>query len=211
MERPAPPQRQTLSFFKAFFEVFDLPDTKRRLERAGALEVGEPAAGGDLWLYWQEPPLTGIPRATFLIRLRGSRMVLEGPTAEAVGRGWRALEADLGPAAKPRVAAGDDLGRFLPSKRSHSADRPESWGRGHEREVLAEFYAAFCDRWTRLPQARLDGRTPSEAASDPELRPRLEALLDGMEKIEQQRRARGLDSFIVADLRAAVEGYGTCH
>jgi hypothetical protein len=211
MERPGPPQRQNLRFAKAFFEVFDLDRTVELLGGAGAQEVGDATPEADRWFYWQEPaPRTG-PSATFLIRLRGGRMVLEGPSAEAVGRGWRALEASLEPAALPRVAAGDDLGRFLPRRRKHSADRPESWNREHERKVLDEFYSSFCDRWTRLPQARLDGRSPREAAADPALRAQLDRLLATMERVEEERRARGLPSFSVEDLRAALAEYEPWH
>ena len=206
MHRPDPPQRQNLRFCKAFFEVFDGARTLELLGAAGAQELGDPTPDADRWFYWQEPPHRRGPQATFLIRLRGARMVLEGPSSDAVGRGWRALEPTLAPAAKPRVAAGDDLGRFLPRHRRHSADRPESWGREHERRVLDEFYTAFCDRWTRLPQGRLEGRTPQEAVRDPRLRPRLEELLDRMEHVEQERRSRGLASFSVEDLRAALAG-----
>lgn len=208
MTRPAPPQRQSLRFCKAFFEVFDLPRTVEMLGAAGAQEIGDPDPDADRWFYWQEPPHAG-PRATFLIRLKGVRLVLEGPTPDAVGRGWRALEPGLEPAARPRVAAGDDLGRFLPRKRRHSADLPESWGREHERKVLDEFYAAFRERWASLPQSRLGGRSPREAAADPELRDRLERLLGTMERVEQERRARGLPSFSVEDLRATLEEVAT--
>lgn len=211
MDRPTPPQRQTLRFAKAFFEVFDAARTVELLAGVGAQEIGDPAAETDRWFYWQEPVTRDSPRATFLIRLRDARMVLEGPSAEAVGRGWRALEPSLEPAARPRVAAGDDLGRFLPRRRKHSADRPESWNREHERKVLDEFYAAFCDRWTRLPQARLDGRSPREAAADPALRQQLDRLLSTMERVEEERRARGLPSFSVDDLRAALDGGETWH
>jgi len=204
---PGPPQRQSLRFCKAFFEVTDAEATATALERAGAIQVAEPDA--DRWFTWQEPPRdAGLPRARFLLRLRSGRMVLEGPTPDSVGRGWRALEPWLKPHAQARVAAGDDLGRFVPRKRRHSGDRPESWDPSHEAQVLAEFYAAFCDRWIRLPHGALDGMSPAQAAADPAMSDRVEALLQRMERIEQERVSRGMASFSVDGLRGALDREG---
>lgn len=198
------PQRHGLRFCKAFFEVQDQEMTRTRLARAGAMPVG----GGrddETWYWWQEPPRPSTgDRAAFFIKLRKARLVLEGPTAAAVGRGWRALHQRLEPAARARVAAGDDLGRFVPRPRRRSADRPETLGPEEERQVLREFYAAFGRRWARTPHAYLDGHTPAEARSDPELEPALEELLARMERLEDQRRARGMPSFSSEALREAV-------
>ena len=207
MARPgSPPQRQTLRFCKAFFEVSDRLETRQRLLSAGALELVGPAGtqseAADLWYRWDEPSeATSPPAISFLIRITGHRLVLEGPTGAAVGRGWRALDAQLRPHARARVAAGDDLGRFLPRQRRHSADRPESWSREHQDRVLQEFYAAFCQRWARQPHPQLDGKTPLEAASDPTLSSRLDALLSRMEKVEERRRERHMASISVEELK----------
>lgn len=201
------PQRQRLHFCKAFFELRDAADVHRRLLASGALELDAEGDPTLRWYVWQEPPTRpGVPRARFLVRLRGGRLVLEGPDPESVGRGWRELDRLLRPAAVARVAAGDDLKRFLPRQRRHSADRPESWDREHEEQVLREFYAAFCRRWAASPHPRLAGLTPAEAAGDPEIRPALEALLARMERVEVERRTRGMPSFSVEELRRAVIG-----
>ena len=167
-------QRAQLRFCKAFFEVRDAVSTHERLLAVGAQELdggnaGEAGDASDRWYWWQEPPTgEGVPQASFLLRMRGRRLVVEGPTAVSLGRGWRALDEHLRPHARARVAAGDDLARFLPRPRPHSADRPESWSREHEQRVLREFYAAFCDRWARQPHPRLDGLSPLEASMRPE-------------------------------------------
>lgn len=208
----APPQRQMLRFFKAFFEVFDIDATRDRLLSAGALELVGPSSeravsSHDLWYRWHPPGPAkrgdnlGL---AVLIRITRRRLVLEGPNASAVGTAWRELDALLRPHARARVAAGDDLARFLPRQRRHSADRPESWNRDHQEQVLREFYAAFCGRWARQPHPQLDGKTPVEAATDPVLQVRLEQLLCRMERIEEQRQARRLQGISVAELRETV-------
>lgn len=196
------PQRDRLRFFKAFFEVHDEQSVRDRLLGAGAVPLDAGLSESDGWFLWQEsapPPPT--PRARFLLRQRGRRLVLEGPSAASVGRGWRELERRLGSAASARVAAGDDLGRFLPRQRRHSADRPESWSREYQNRVLAEFYSVFRSRWAATPHPRLEGRTPREAAEIPALRAALEALLERMEKVEAERVQRDLPAISVSDLR----------
>ncbi len=206
-ESMARPQRQDLRFCKAFFEILDRTATCRALDRAGAVEfVGGDDILADRWYRWDRPEPAGDVAVSFLVRLTSTRLVLEGPTPESVGRGWRVLDELLQPHARARVAAGDDLGRFLPRPRKHSADRPESWSKEHERRVLQEFYAAFVRRWTNLPHPRLDGRTPRQAATDPALAPDLERLLQRMARVEEERRARGIPGISVDRLRAALEG-----
>lgn len=207
MGTPTGPQRRQLRFCKAFFEVREPAALGSLLTEAGAIELGTGGEGApmDAWYLWEEPPTRpGVPRARFVIRLRDRRLVLEGPTAASVGRGWRALDRQLRPAAVARVAAGDDLGRFLPAKRKHSADRPESWSREHERKVLREFYSVFCRRWATTPHRRLAEKTPLQASKDERLRPELLALLERMEAIEEKRRDRGMQTFSVDDLRRTV-------
>lgn len=203
---PAQPQRHSLQFCKAFFEVHDGPSTHDRLVDAGAIEMSAPERGGlvDRWYLWREGPGSGTQQAAFLLRLRPHRMVLEGPTPAAVGRGWRELDKQVRPHATATVAAGDRLDRFLPRKRAHSGDRPESWSAEHENKVLAEFYAAFCHRWANTPHGLLDGRTPRQAADDESLAQRLESLLARMDHLEEERLTRGMASFSAQELRAAV-------
>jgi hypothetical protein len=207
---PARQQRDDLRFAKAFFEVFDRPGTHARLLASGALELSDGSADADRWYLWRdERPAADASRgARFLVRLRERRLVLEGPSPEAVGRGWRALERALKPCSVARVAAGDDLARFLPRHRRHAADRPESWSPEYEAQVLGEFYAVFCRRWAATPHPRLDGRSPLDAARDPALRPRLEELLARMDRVEEERRARRMPSISVGDLRNTLWGPG---
>lgn len=202
------PQRQRLRFCKAFFELRDAEDAHLRLLADGALQLDP---GGDpsvRWYLWRESrSAAGAARAHFLVRLRGERLVLEGPDPRSVGRGWRGLDRVLRPAAVARVAAGDDLQRFLPRRRRHSADRPETWSREHEARVLREFYAAFCRRWSTTPHPRLGGLTPREAATRPDLQERLEGLLQRMRRVEEERQARGMPGFSTDELRRALSGY----
>ncbi len=199
------PQRSSLRFCKAFFEVDDLAATHESLLALGAQELSEATGDGavDRWYWWQDAGLGGD---AFLLRLRHTRLVLEGATAGSVGRGWRALDQHLRPHAKARVAAGDDLARFVPRRRPHTADRPESWSPEHEALVLVEFYASFAARWARQPHARLDGLSPLEALEVPDKRGCVDQLLARMTRIEEERRLRGMASFAVEDLRRAVFG-----
>ena len=181
------PQRTSLRFCKAFFEVRDPLGLRRRLRSVGAFALAE-TAGERAWFAWTPAPPS--PGVTYLLRIAGARLVLEGPTPEAVADGWRRLDEIVRPAARALVAAGDDLQRFLPRPRRHSGDRPESWDPEYTRRVLGEFYAAVRRRWADLPHRALAGRTPRQAALDPFLRPRLEALLRRMQQVEVRRRER---------------------
>lgn len=203
MSRPTPPQRHSLRFCKAFFEILQADATHAALIAAGA-ELMVEAPGGDRWYAWREPdrgsPHHGAP-ATFLLRVSATRLVLEGPTPATVGRGWRSLQPLVAPHAVPRVAAGDDLHRFVGRSRRLAADRPETWDRDYEIRVLAEFYSAFCSRWAEQPQARLDGLSPRQAASVPHLRPALVELLTRLERIQRERQERGMASIDIDALR----------
>lgn len=204
MHRPSPPQRQRLQFCKAFFEVSDASAAGDALVEGGAQLLVE-APDGDRWFAWTEPADSrAAARATFLLRMRGTRLVMEGPSPDAVGRGWRSLQPLLRPHAEPRVAAGDDLHRFVGRPRRLAADRPETWDRDYERRVLREFYAAFCARWASQPQERLQGMTPREAAAVPHMRPLLEELLARLARVQEEREQRGMPAIDVAALRAEV-------
>ncbi len=203
------PQRSSLVFCKAFFEVDDAVATHQALLALGAQELSDTAGDGSAhrWYWWHDDAKPGSASGdAFLLRLRDNGLVLEGATAGAVGRGWRSLDQQLRPHARARVAARDDLARFLPGRRSHVADRPESWSSDYEAQVLAEFYASFAARWARQPQSRLDGMSPLEARQVPEKRERVEQLLARMARVEEERRRRGMASFAVDDLRRAVFG-----
>ncbi len=202
-------QRSSLRFCKAFFEVTDNAATHECLLRLGAQELSEAIgdAATECWYWWYGGRDDADRRYdAFLLRLRPARLVLEGATAASVGRGWRVLDQQLRPHARARVAARDDLARFVPGRRQHSADRPETWSAGHEARVLAEFYASFAARWARQPHSRLGGMSPLDALRHPAKRACVDELLARMERLEEERRQRGMQSFAVEDLRRAVFG-----
>ena len=198
--RSAQPQRANLRFCKAFFEIDDGTATHDRLLAAGAQEIV--ADTNQRWYLWN-PPDAKSPSA-FLVRTRGPRLVLEGPDPDAVGRAWRQLDEQLRPAARARVAVGDDLSRFLPKPRRRTADRPESFSREHEAQVLAEFHAALCVRWADAPQRRLNGMTPRQAAQDRDGQSLLDELLRRMRIVEEERRSRGMPAVSVDELERSV-------
>jgi hypothetical protein len=198
--RPARPQRANLRFCKAFFEIADHTATHDRLLAAGAQELV--ADTSQRWYLWNPPDEAS--GSGFLVRTRGSRLVLEGPDPTAVGRAWRQLEEQLRPAALARVAVGDDLSRFLPKPRRRTADRPESFSAEHEAQVLAEFHAALCVRWADVPQQRLNGMSPREAAADRAGQPLLEELLRRMRIVEEERVSRGMATVSVDELERSV-------
>ena len=178
----------------------DCSATHDRLLAAGAQELV--ADTNQRWYLWN-PPDAGAEIA-FLVRTRGSRLVLEGPDAASVGRAWRQLDEQLQPAARARVAVGDDLARFLPKPRRRTADRPESFSAAHEATVLAEFHEALCVRWADLPQQRLEGMTPRQAASDRTGQALLDELLRRMRIVEEERRSRGMPTVSVDALERSV-------
>lgn len=198
--RSARPQRANLRFCKAFFEIQDRAATHERLLAVGAQELV--ADTNQRWYLWN-PPDAG-PATAFLVRSRGPRLVLEGPDPAAVGRAWRQLDEQLRPAARARVAVGDDLSRFLPKPRRKTADRPESFSAEHEALVLAEFHAALCVRWADAPQHRLNGMTPRQAADDAAGQSLLEELLRRMRIVEEERRSRGMPTVSVDELERSV-------
>jgi hypothetical protein len=194
------PQRANLRFCKAFFEIEDRPATHDRLLAAGAQELVTET--NQRWYLWNPPD--AMTSSAFLVRTRGPRLVLEGPDAGSVGRAWRQLNDQLQPAARARVAVGDDLSRFVPKPRRRTADRPESFSAEHEAQVLAEFHAALCVRWADAPQQRLNGMTPRQAASDRAGQSLLEELLRRMRIVEEERRSRGMASVSVDELERSV-------
>ena len=194
------PLRSSLRFCKAFFEIEDGSDTHARLMQSGAQELV--AEASQRWYIWHPPDAAGV--AAFLIRTRGSRLVLEGPDSAAIGRAWRQLDEQLHPSARARVAAGDDLARFLPRPRKTTADRPEHFSKEHEARVLAEFHAALCVRWADLPQQRLGGLTPRQAADDAAGQELLMKLLRTMRAVERERLDRGMPSVSVDELESSV-------
>jgi hypothetical protein len=198
---PQAPQRANLRFCKAFFEILEPDATHARLLEAGAqvLVVETDRA----WYVWH-PSATRLAGQAFLVRTRGLRLVLEGADPVAVGRAWRNLDEQLQPAAKARVAVGDDLARFVPRPRKRTADRPENFAPEHEANVLREFYASLCTRWADLPQQRLDGMTPRQAAVDPRGQQLLEELLRRMRLVEEERVSRGMPSVSVDELERSV-------
>jgi hypothetical protein len=194
------PQRANLRFCKAFFEIEDGPATHERLLGVGAQELV--ADTDQRWYVWHPPEAAFA--GGFLVRTRGPRLVLEGPSPEAVGRAWRQLDELLQPMANARVAVGDDLARFLPRPRKRTADRPESFSPEHEAQVLAEFHAALYVRWADAPQQRLQGMTPRQAALHPEGQALLEELLRRMRIVEEERTGRGMPSVSVDELENSV-------
>ena len=204
-------QRSRLRFCKAFFEVVDPAAIHERLLRLGAQELGGASdeAPVNRWYWWHGEFSKGNHgRDGVVLRLYPERLVLEGATARLVSRGWRALDEELRPLARARVAARDDLARFVPGQRPYIADQPDTWDVKHEARVLAEFYTSFATRWARQPQARLDGMSPLEAVCYPEKRAWVHELLSRMQRVEEERRQRGMASFAVEDLRRAVFGVG---
>jgi hypothetical protein len=198
--RSARPQRANLRFCKAFFEIEDRSVTHDRLLAAGAQELVSDTS--QRWYLWN-PPDADVASA-FLVRTRGPRLVLEGSDPVAVGRAWRQLDKQLRPAARARVAVGDDLSRFLPKTRRRTADRPESFSAEHEARVLAEFHAALCLRWADAPQRRLNGMTPRQAAADRAGQSLLDELLRRMRIVEEERRSRGMAAVSVDALERSV-------
>ncbi|NKB89913.1 MAG: hypothetical protein GKS06_17000 [Acidobacteria bacterium] len=197
------PQRANLRFCKAFFEIREADGTRDRLLDAGAQELLSDAERR--WYVWYPPDAFA---QGFLIRTRGSRLVLEGPNPGAVGRAYRQLDDLLQPVAEARVAVGDDLGRFVPRPRIRTADRPENFSKEHEAQVLAEFHSALYSRWADAPQQRLQGMTPRQAAVDPTGQRLLADLLQTMRAVEEERTARGMPTVSVDELERSVFSLG---
>lgn len=67
------------------------------------------------------------------------------------------------------------------------------------------FREAWARHWPDEPVPALGGKTPREAAKDPEGRIRLEALLREFEYSASVNRSRGVDDFDVSRLREELE------
>ena len=218
--RQATPARaqQVLRFCRAFFEIVDGAETARRLrvlaeaiEPSGDLAEGSWSGDGVVrsrvgvhWFLWEPDRARPREGAPFLIRLHPTRLVLEAASGDQLARGWRLLDERLRPAARARVAAGDELTAYAPRPPPGGRDDPDSYSPAQREEILREVYARYEQQWAVTPQPRLDGLTPREAAARPELQGRLLEMLDRLQKVEEERVRRGQLSFSVDTLRRSV-------
>ncbi len=121
------------------------------------------------------------------------------------GRLDRLLEilrrAGAGPSVESETRIDPALDLPAPGEAVGGAPRPP---REHEEELAkleAEAMAAWRRSWVDEPVPALGGRTPREAASDPEGHPLLEALLRDFEYREQAARTHGAPGHGVEELR----------
>ncbi|MGH3433616.1 MAG: SEC-C metal-binding domain-containing protein, partial [Thermocrispum sp.] len=159
----------------AAYDVDDLDAVWGRLGQQGLEETGDDELT-------ETAPVAGrgdVVRGT--IRRRDGRITVEANAVERIRR----LQ-DVVLAADPTARLVDESAVPMEEALSEYADSagaeaapPES-GLPPEvaQQVLAEVMRRHEETWPDIELPALDGRTPRQAASDPELRPDLEALLD---------------------------------
>jgi SEC-C motif-containing protein len=125
---------------------------------------------------------------------KGDRLVFEAMSRERAERGRAMIESLAPGAVKHRAttyeAASQALRRSRPPA-PESSDVPP--------EVQAEVIGAYLERhyrkWVDTALPALGGRTPREAASLKSLRPKLIALLKGMENAAERQRREGRPAY----------------
>ncbi|MGA2742320.1 MAG: hypothetical protein ABSG65_33390, partial [Bryobacteraceae bacterium] len=71
-----------------------------------------------------------------------------------------------------------------------------------QRDDLQKMLAEHYERWVDMPVPALNGKTPREAAANPESRTQLGALLKMMQNGEEHKRRDGFAWFDVSKLKA---------
>ncbi|HYU16039.1 MAG TPA: SEC-C domain-containing protein [Candidatus Acidoferrum sp.] len=171
--------------------VFDVIDR----EALGAALAGRPDLerqddGSYVWLEDTGEFRRGL--GTFAPK--GDRLVLEAISRERAERGRAMIEALARGSVRHRATAFEDASQAL--KRPHPrAPEPSDVPPEVQAEVVGSFYEQHYRKWVDTALPALAGRTPREAARLKSVRPKLIALLKGMENAAERQRREGRPAY----------------
>ncbi|MBI2894429.1 MAG: SEC-C domain-containing protein [Deltaproteobacteria bacterium] len=179
---------------KVHFEVTDPTrlvatlDASRDLQRASTKETR--------W-HWMGTNRSGESVILGLVILRASDLVLETNSVARGERGRAALEELAGDAVAHRATTHEDLTVSLRQElREGREERPRGPGSDEipadvMEDIVLEQQGRHYRRWVDEPVPALEGRTPRQAAKDPELRSRAAELVRSLEGMYDAALARG--------------------
>jgi hypothetical protein len=183
------------------FHVEDAEALARALDAAkheGLARVGEHAWG------WSGPNASGSEVSLASLELRGDGLTVE---ANSVARGQRVralVERLAGGSIRYRATSHEDMRRkvmegatALALGREESSRTPAGPGLDPDvaEALVLQHYSRHYRAWIDEPVPALDGITPREAAKSRALRPRLEDLIHGLERMYEQALKNGQPAY----------------
>lgn len=183
------------------FHVEDAEGLARALDAAeheGIARAGEHAWG------WSGPSASGGVVSLASLDLGEDVLTVE---ANSVARGERArelIERLAGGSVRHRATTHEDLrrkvvegvtARALRREDASPAPAPPAIDPDVAEAVVTQYYSRHYRSWVDEPVPALDGRTPREAAKSPELSPRVEGLIHGLERMYEQALKSGQPAY----------------
>jgi hypothetical protein len=194
--RPAPalvtPEGDPFVFARAAFDVrLEGAAASRRRPRRSAADPDEV-----IFETRTQRPGRAARRSLGTFVLKGDRLVFETTSRARADRGRGFLEGLVGSAIRFRATRYQDVEQALAEHRGTPRERAEP---DFPPEVVAQLTFDFYDRhyraWPDAPLPALGNRTPRQAARLASLRPRLVALLKGMENASERDRRTGRPAY----------------
>jgi hypothetical protein len=138
------------------------------------------------------------------LRLEGDRLILECQSRQRLKRGMALLQKLAGAALEEKLTefqSPQSMMKNAPKNMPKPAPEP-SIPPEVERQVVTEYKERHFRSWLDMALPALNGRTPRQAAQEPEHRARLIALLKLVENSEEHERIEGRAWYDVSRLKA---------
>lgn len=182
--------RETLVMTKVYFDVVDQEKLSDALDNGPEL-----ACGNEAWTWsWTE---MGKQRHEPIwlgsLQIVKGRLEVHTNSRERGERAKTMIEKLVGESAKYRVTEYQDMAQVMASvqdKPRKSKPLPAELAEPARHAVL-QYLEQHYARWIDEPIPMLDGETPREAATKPELRGRVAKLIEGLEKMYEKAREEG--------------------
>jgi len=147
--------------------------------------------GSYLWLQeTAEQQQRGLGR----VALDRHRLVFEATSRPRAERGRAMIETLCGSAVTYRATSYEDVRQAMKRRPARAAEASEVPPEV-QAAVVGQFYEEHYRKWLDEPIPALAGRTPREAAALKSARPRLVALLKGMENMSERDRRAGRPAY----------------
>jgi hypothetical protein len=168
--------------------VFDVRD-RQALETAltSHPDLGRQIDGSYVWLQEGSQPR----RSLGTLARAGDRLVFETTSRRRAERGRAMVEALVGDAVRFRATRYEDIAEAVKKAPPASEARSSPIPPEIEARIVAEFYEKHYRKWVDQPIPALGNRTPRHAARLKSMRPKLVALLKGMETMSARNRREG--------------------